>query len=103
MKLYPGMLIRTNYSWPYRIEQIDRDCTCPSYQDSISMKNPPNRRPHIHLTCTKPDGTDKYWLNGWCEDTLLSLDMSYCGGKTELDYDHIVILDQDEPVQTTLL
>jgi hypothetical protein len=95
MKLYPGMLIRTNYSGPYRIESIDRDCSCQSY--------PPNCRPHIHLTCTKPDGTDKFWLNGWDEETLLSLDKSYCGFKTELDHDYIVILEQDNPVQTTLL
>jgi hypothetical protein len=103
MKLYPGMLIRTNYSGPYRIESVDRNCVCPSYLDKINMPNPPTRRPHIHLTCTKPDGTDKYWLNGWDEETLLSLEKSYCGHKTELDYDCIIIVDQDEPVQTTLL
>jgi len=102
MKLHPGMLIRTNYSGPYRIQSIRRNCQCQDYLGTISTKNHPERRPHIHLTCTRPNGTDKYWLNGWSEETLLSLSKSYCGGKTILDYDSIVIIGNDIPVQTTL-
>ena len=37
MLLYPGMLIKTNYSGPYRIKRIVRDCRCPSYLDRIGV------------------------------------------------------------------
>jgi len=103
MRLEPGMLIKTNYSGPYRIVSITRGCTCPLYLDEINMKDPPDQPPHIHLTCCDPDTPRKlYWLNWYDEETLLSLTQSYCGQKTELDYDVIIVLDNDKPVQRTL-
>jgi hypothetical protein len=90
-KLEPGMLIQTNYEGPYRIKSIERDCNCPSYSQR-----------HICMTATKPDGTDMYYLNGWIEETLLSIDKTYFGHKTELDYDTITILPNDKPIQTSL-
>lgn len=96
------MLIKTNYSEPYRITGLIRGCTCPFYIDEINMDDPPPTSPHIHLTLTRPDGSGRFWLGHFDEETLLSLDKSYCGGKTELGYDRIIILDQDMPVQMTL-
>ena len=102
-KLEKGMLIKTNYSGPYRIVSIIRGCTCPTYLDQINMKNPPNQLPHIHLTLSDPNNPRRlFWLNCWNEDTLLSLNKSYCGGKTELDYDKITILENDKPIQLSL-
>jgi hypothetical protein len=101
MKLEPEMLIKTNYSGPYRIKSVLRDCTCPSYLDEINGR-PTARRPHIHLACTKPDGTGAFYINGWDEQTLLSLQKSYCGGKKEIGYDQIIVLQQDRPIQGTL-
>ena len=104
MKLEIGMLIKTNYSGPYRIVDIIRGCTCPLYLDEINMKDPPNQPEHIHIVCSHPDKPrDLYWLNHWNEKTLLSLDKSYCGHKTELDYDRIIILENDRPIQISLL
>jgi len=96
------MLIKTNYSGPYRIVEVDRNCTCPSYLDSISSRSPKPREPHIHITCTSPDGQGRYYLNGWLEDSLRSIDKSYCGCKTELDFDYITILDNDREIQMSL-
>ncbi len=103
MRLEPGMLIKTNYSGPYRIVSIIRGCTCPLYMDDINREGAPEQPPHIHLTCCAPDNPrDRYWLNWYDEETLLSLTQSYCGHKTELDYDIIIILDNDRPVQGSL-
>ncbi|ORJ61319.1 hypothetical protein [Geothermobacter hydrogeniphilus] len=101
MRLEPGMLIQTNYSGPYRIKAVLRDCTCPSYLDEING-HPVARRPHIHLVCTDPEGPGTYYLNGWDEQTLQSLQISCCGGKGEPAYDRIIVLPQDRPVQGTL-
>jgi len=98
MKLEKGMLIRTNYSGPYRILKIIRGCTCPSYLDTTNKDNPP----HIHLTVTRPDGSRKCWLNYFVEETLLSLHKTYCGYKTEIDYDRIIVMKSDVPIQFTL-
>lgn len=102
MRLEPGMLIKTNYSGPYRIQSIKRDCTCPLYIDEINMADPPPTPSHIHIVCTMPGGSGKYWLGHWLEDSLLSLTKSYCGGKTELDYDRIEVLPSDQPIQLTM-
>lgn len=102
IKLEPGMLIETNYSGPYRIKSVTRGCTCPNYVDTINLKSPPPQPPHIHIVCSDPDGkgTPSY-LNGYDEETLKSLDKSYCGEKEELDYDYITISEQDKPIQKT--
>jgi hypothetical protein len=101
-RLIPGMLIKTNYSGPYRIESITRGCECPSYLNTVGLDELPKRRPHIHLALTTQDGTGKYWLNGWDEETLTSLEKSFCGGKPELGYDTITILPSDKYVQMEL-
>jgi hypothetical protein len=97
-KLHPGMLIKTNYSGPYRIESITRGCECPSYLHRDLKKRPP----HIHLALTTADGAGKYWLNGWDEETLTSLEKSFCGGKPELGHDTITILPSEKYVQMEL-
>jgi len=104
MKLFPGMLIKTNHSGPYRIVSIKRGCTCPMYLDEINSrgKPPPRQPPHIHLTLTRPDGTGEFFLGHWDEESLLSLDKTYCGLKKEPDHDEIIILGQDQPVQIPL-
>lgn len=83
--LQVGMLIETNYSGPYRIKSISGGCRCGQYE-----------RKHIHLVCTRPDGTGKFWLNGWDEETLRSLDKTYCGYKKEPDFDTITVLSEDD-------
>lgn len=102
MRLEIGMLIKTNYSGPYRIKRVTRGCTCPSYIDYINLRDPPPGRPHIDIVATRPDGSGEFYLNRWDEDTLQSLDKSYCGMKTALNYDWIEVLLSDEPVQLTL-
>lgn len=97
MKLEAGMLIKTNYSGPYRIVSISRDCTCSGrHQDRTPAP------PHIHLTLSRPDGTGTFYLNRFDEETLLSLDKTYCGNKEELDCDRIIVMEQDRPIQASL-
>ena len=95
MKLRMGDMVKTNYgTGPYRIRYIKRNCTCPDYLDDINAgcgKAPP-RKPHIHLTCTNPDGNGSFWLGGYDEVTLI-----HCNGR-----DHLTILQRDSPVQLTL-
>jgi hypothetical protein len=100
--LYPGMLIKTNYSGPYRIKSIKRDCTCPSYLDQINSRNPQQRPKHLEMVVTRPDGSGEFYLGGYIEETLQSLSKSYCGKKQELDHDVIIVIDQDKPVQMRL-
>lgn len=102
MRLEPGMLIKTNYSGPYRILKIERGCTCPLYLDELDFDDPPPQPPHIHLTLTNPDGSGRMYLNYFVEETLTSLQKTICGQKAELDYDYIIVLDQDKPVQQSL-
>ena len=102
MRLEPGMLIKTNYSGPYRIKEIERGCRCPLYIDTLDMDNPPPQPEHIHLTLTNPDGTGRFYLNHYIEETLTSLDKSYCGQKKEPDYDHIIVIPNEDPLQLTL-
>ncbi len=103
IKLEPGMLIETNYSGPYRIKSVTRNCTCEDWYDTVILEKPPKPTPpHIHIVCSDPDGkgTPSY-LNGYDEETLKSYDKSYCGEKEELGHDYITILEQDRPVQKT--
>jgi hypothetical protein len=100
MKLEPGMLIETNYSGPYRIKSVTRGCTCPNYVDTINLENPPPQSPHIHIVCSNPDKTGEFYLNGYDEETLQSLDKSYCESD-KLEHDYITILEQDKPIQKT--
>jgi len=102
VKLEPGMLIKTNYSGPYRIKRVRRGCTCPNYIDSLNMKNPPASPSHIHLEVTRPDGTGDFSVCRFFEESLMSLNKTYCGHKDVLDYDRIFIIDQDRPIQMTL-
>lgn len=102
MKLKKGMLIKTDYSGPYRIVEIERGCTCPLYLNEIDMDNPPDQPPHIHLTLSRPDGSGRFWLGHYVEETLQSLYKTYCGGKTMLDFDKITVLEPDHPVQMSL-
>lgn len=80
------MLIKTNYSGPYRISAIDR------------------RHPvHINLTCTRPDSNrSQFYLNYWVEEELRSVQKTYCGHKSTLGYDHIIILPNDQALQLAL-
>lgn len=106
MKLEVGMLIETNYSGPYRIKTIERGCTCVHPLDQMNnMGNPDKQRaqaPHLHLVVTRPDGTGEFFLSYFDEETLLSLQQTYCGGKDKLGYDRIIILPQDKHIQHTL-
>jgi|UPI0003706804 hypothetical protein len=101
MKLEPGMLITTNYSGPYRIKKVIRNCTCQSYLDTINHLSSPSQ-PHIHLVCTRPDGTGEFFLNRWDETSLKSLQRTCCGGKKEVALDWLTVLENDQPVQGTL-
>jgi len=96
VKLEVGMLIKTNYSGPYRIKHIIRGCTCPLYMESAPQPA------HIHLTVSRPDGSGKFYLSHFFEDTLCSLDKTYCGFKAKLDFDRIIVLPPDGEIQTTL-
>ena len=102
MRIEKGMLIETNYSGPYRITEVKRGCTCPTYPDSMDMADPPPQPPHLHLATTRPDGTGRFGLNHFSEETSLSLQKTYCGGKAVLDFDRVIIMDQDGPVQQTM-
>jgi len=65
------------------------------------MDNPPEQPPHIHLHLSRPDGTGHFNIGHFDEETLQSLQQTYCN-KTKLDYDHIEILSVDKPVQLSL-
>jgi hypothetical protein len=69
------MYVRTNYNTgPYEILSITRGCTWASYLDTINMAEPPASPPHIHITCCAPGNPrNKYWLNGYDEETLRSV------------------------------
>ena len=101
MRLEVGMRIKTNYSGPYRIKSITRDCTCPLYNPDYTKENPPTE-PHIHLVLTDPDGRGESYLSHFIEETLLSIQKTYCGLKDKPDYDRIIIVDQDQSIQTSI-
>ncbi len=96
-RLIKGMLIKTNYSGPYRIVEITRGCTCPL--DQIEGQPTP---PHIHLVLTHPVGGGKFWIGWFIEETLLSVQKTYCGYKTKPDFDRIIVMEQDRLVQMEL-
>jgi hypothetical protein len=95
-RLFPGMLIKTNYSGPYKIKAVERNCICPHVFDDQP------RAPHLFITATDLDGQGEFYLDGFEDETLRSLEKTYCGLKQEPDYDHIEILPQPAPIQMTL-
>ena len=102
-KLTKGMVIKSSYdNWTYRIQSVVRGCTCPAYLDEIDMDDPPPRAPHIHVKCTDMNDKGEYWFNWYDEETLRSIDTSWCGMKRFLGYDYIVILPNDKPIQMEL-
>lgn len=102
MRLEVGMLIRTNYSGPYRITKIERNCTCQLRTDEDGDGDSKAWPPHLHLECSDPDGKGRFWLNGFIEETLQSIEKSYCGHKTELGYDYIEIMESDRQIQMSI-
>lgn len=63
--VHRGNIVRTNYNTgPFLIIDVDGPCTCPEYLAHINGNDTPSE-PHYHMTCTKPDGTDRFWLNGY--------------------------------------
>lgn len=55
MQLAVGDVVKVPHngydSGPYKIIKVSEPCTCPSYVDSINMRNPPAREEHYHFTC----------------------------------------------------
>ena len=102
-RLETGMLIKTNYSGPYRIRSITRNCTCPDYVDIINNLDKAKPRPsHIHLACSLPDRPQvQFYLNGFNEQTLKSIG-KYYNETDELEQDSIIIMEQDQPIQKSL-
>lgn len=94
IRLEKGMLIKTNYGTRlYRILLVKRGCTCPSYSDSINLRNPPDSPEHMHIILEDPDNKrSKFYLGWYIEETLTHID-----GK-----DKIEILESDGPVQGSL-
>lgn len=80
-----GMIIRTNYNtYPYVIEDVSGECTCPSFLDTLNYDSkrlePPKSNPHCHMECHKVgDKHDKGYLGGydengnsvWCSDRII--------------------------------
>jgi hypothetical protein len=80
------MRIKTNFSGPYIIKEINR-------------RSPP----YIHLVCIHPGNNySEFYLNYFVEAELRSKQKTYCGLKTELDYDYIIILPNEYPIQCKL-
>ena len=76
-RLNVGDIVRTSYgTGPYEVTHIERDCDCPSFMDSLTYLNEAPKSPrHTHLTCKKVGERhrDPYYLNGYEEETLLSV------------------------------
>lgn len=74
-RLREGMIVRTSYgTGPYVVTNITHGCTCPSFLDSLDMSNPPASAPHLHITCRRVgEKRSDYFLNGYDEDTLMSV------------------------------
>ena len=85
--LQRGSIVRTSYeTGPYVVLEMLTDCTCPKYEDLISMANPPASAPHTHLMCAcivhGVQVKELAWLHGytdqgdgriksvWCDDEL---------------------------------
>ena len=92
--LAEGMYVRTSYgTGPYRIVDILRGCTCPSYLDTINLVDPPPSPPHIHLSLRKPfERRGVYSIGGIDEQTL----------KCVWSDDQIFIVDAPKPKQLWL-
>jgi hypothetical protein len=89
------MLIKTNYNTgPYRIKKIMRGCTCAHVLAEINMNTPPPLPPHLHLIVTNPDGSGKFYLNYYDEETLIS----YGPGSHDGTKDQIIILTPVKPM-----
>ena len=76
MSIRTGDIVETNYgTGPYRITGILDGCTCPTFVDSINLREAaPAREPHLHITCVEtrvPVGKehphDFFYLNGYYE------------------------------------
>lgn len=73
-RFYKGMVIHTSYgSGPYIISKVTDNCTCPSFLDSLNLReSAPKSRPHCHLTCKGTGHTynnkGTFWLNGYDEN-----------------------------------
>jgi hypothetical protein len=70
-----GDVIKTNYeTGPYRVVDIQRGCTCPSYVEHLNsgFKELPPAPEHMHLTLVKSEEEDRtknhYWLNRYLEE-----------------------------------
>jgi hypothetical protein len=70
-----GDIIETNYqTGPYRVVDIQRGWTCPSYLEELNSggRELPPAPAHLQVTCVKPDAEDRagnhYWLNRYLEE-----------------------------------
>jgi len=99
MEILVGDIVKTSYdSGPYKIVKISGPCTCPSFHDSINMRNPPAREAHYHFTCVAaPEaaphyhrGNDDYYLSPFRLDG------------TSVDSDDYLILLRSESAQMGL-
>ncbi len=102
-RIIPGMLIKTNYSGPYRVKSITRGCTCRPY--SMTLNFPGDKEPwapHLHLVLSGPDGKGEYYLSHYDEETLIDNGVPNHPDNDGPEYDWIEILPDDEPVQEIL-
>ena len=72
MRLYPGMIIQSNYSdRKHKIVSVLRNCTCPRYLDTLQHLStgtvPPDSPEHIHLTCVDQRYGGESYFGGYVE------------------------------------
>ena len=68
-RFHKGMVVRTSYgTGPYRVHSFTEGCTCPSFLDTINMRNPPPSAPHSHIVCKIDGKSGNYYLNGYDEN-----------------------------------
>jgi len=77
LSLQVGDVIRTSYgTGPYRVVEILRGCTCPSYLNQIERDDEaPASRPHVHMEC-RLVGREKegpFTVSGYDDETLKSV------------------------------
>jgi hypothetical protein len=58
-----GTIIRTNGEGPYLITKILGPCHCPSYLNTINVKNPPMSPEHYHITMRHQTRNTDGYLN----------------------------------------
>ena len=72
MKLYPGMIIKTNYSHrEHLITSIYRNCTCPRYTDELGLTATGMEKcspEHIHIGCKDLEDMMSSGFNGYIEN-----------------------------------